>query len=71
MHRYVSNEASVHVVMPIMVYMCVFILQHLERLELECAQFHSTRTIMGDDMNSVSNLRDEYLKFLNSITVST
>lgn len=49
----------------------VFFLQHLERLESECAQFHSTHAKMGDDMKSVSHLKDEYRKFLNAITVST
>ena len=45
-------------------------MQHLERLESECAKFHSTHSVMGDDVESVSDLRDQYLKFLNIIAVS-
>ena len=45
-------------------------MQHLERLESECAQFHSTHSVMGDDVESVSDLRDQYLKFIDIIAVS-
>lgn len=45
-------------------------IQHLERMESECARFHSTHNEMGDDVESVSELRDQYLKFLDIIVVS-
>ena len=44
--------------------------QYLERLESECARFHSAHNQMGDDMESVSDLKDKYLKFLGIIAVS-
>ena len=44
--------------------------QHLERLEAECARFHSSHTQMGDDVELVTALRDQYRQFLDIIAVS-
>jgi hypothetical protein len=41
--------------------------KHLERLEAECSRFHSSHSAMGDDAHSVSQLKDQYLQFLDII----
>ena len=58
-----------HLVLFVCVCVCVST-QHLERLESECSRFHSTHSEMGDEVQSVSQLQEQYLKFLDIIAVS-